>query len=625
MRFLAPGFLLLLPLAFLPVIIHLLSRFRLRRLPFPSLLLLQTVRRQRFSWLRLREIVLLVLRTLALLFLLFALSRPYLPRLLPGLKTEDLLVILDDSYSMGYGSRWTHARLAAQRFINAAARPQLILTSQPDTIFTGKKLLGNLLDTLQPTPTAPTLTRALNRAFAESRTGTPPLVLITDLQRVALPETGLGKPPAPLHIVHLGRSEFVNAGIQRLYLDNKFIRAQITNYSTRPITRTVRLRRNNNVEEQTINIAPRTTTTVSFTTPHAGPGLDTGCVTITADSLPLDDSRYFAFTVPAQVPLLIVRTAAAWDRYLNLVLAADRTGQFLPTTVDLAELRRLDLRRYPLLIITDAAALQSGDWDRVEFYLGAGGAALIIAGTPLPDLSGLNRLLKSRGFNRPTGFLTVARIDTTHPILNIFQPQDFSSARFFAVNRLSGGRDLMQLSSGDPLIIELPEKRLIVWTFVPAPSATDFVFKAPFAPLFIRTLNYLTTATLRTEYTIGDTIVLPVKSTAPVTLSTPEGIVSLSPLPGQPRPRVVFSALRTPGIYRVDSVAVAVNPDAREGDLAPLPDNLLPRTGITVQNQALPAADLTAPLLFLALLAFVFEMVILVFELFFQKRSPVRK
>lgn len=612
------------PLAFLPVLIHLLSRLRLRRLSFPSLLLLQTVRRERFSWLRLREIVLLILRTLALLFLLFALTRPYLLRLLPGLKSEDLIIILDDSYSMGYGDRWHHARRAAQQFVRAATRVRLILTSQPDTVFTGIKTLRALLDTITPSHAAPALTPALVRAFTESRTGTPPLVLITDLQRSALPETGLTKPPAPLHIVHLGSPKFVNAGIGRLYLDNHFIRAEIANYSTQPITRTVRLHRNSNVEEQTVNIAPRSTVTVSFTTPGAGPGLDTGFVQITADSLPLDDTRYFAFNIPAKVPVLVVRSPAVPDRYLNLVLAADSTGPFLPTTVDRNELSRLDLRRFPLLIITDAAILQPGDWDRIDFYLTAGGAALIIAGTPLPDPSGLNRFLTVQGFNRPAGFLTVARVDTTHPILNIFHPRDFATTRFFATNRLTGGKNLVFLSSGDPLIVEIPEKNLIVWTFAPAPFATDLVFKAPFAPLFIRTLTYLVT-TLRTEYIVGDTVTLPVKSLAPVTLSTPSGNMLISPQPGQPRPKIVFTDTRNPGIYRLDSLAFAVNPDAREGDLTPISNNLLPRTGITIQTQAVPTADLTALLLFLALLAFLMEMVILVSEVLFQKRSPVRR
>ncbi|MEO0005537.1 MAG: BatA domain-containing protein, partial [candidate division WOR-3 bacterium] len=84
MRFFSPQFFWLLPLAAIPFIIHLLSRLRLRRKDFPSLLLLQTVRRERFSWLRLKEIILLVLRTLTLLLLLFALTRPYLPVRSPG-------------------------------------------------------------------------------------------------------------------------------------------------------------------------------------------------------------------------------------------------------------------------------------------------------------------------------------------------------------------------------------------------------------------------------------------------------------------------------------------------------------------------------------------------------------
>ena len=74
MGFLAPSLLPLAALAAIPIAIHILSRLRLKRADFPSLLLLTTARRERFSWLRLKELLLLIFRTLALLGLLLALG-----------------------------------------------------------------------------------------------------------------------------------------------------------------------------------------------------------------------------------------------------------------------------------------------------------------------------------------------------------------------------------------------------------------------------------------------------------------------------------------------------------------------------------------------------------------------
>ena len=58
MGFSAPSLLPLTALAAIPVVIHILSRLRLKRAEFPSLLLLTTVKRERFSWLRIKELLL---------------------------------------------------------------------------------------------------------------------------------------------------------------------------------------------------------------------------------------------------------------------------------------------------------------------------------------------------------------------------------------------------------------------------------------------------------------------------------------------------------------------------------------------------------------------------------------
>lgn len=625
MRFLTPGFLFFLPISLLPVLIHLFSRLRLRRVPFPSLLLIQTIRRERFSWLRLREIILLILRTIALLFLLFALARPYLPRALPGLKAEDLIIILDDSYSMSYGNRWREALTATRQFICAATRPRLILTSQPETIFSGKNTLLSILDTLLPSNLAIPITRALKYVFTATGTGSPASVVITDLQSSALPADSIHPPFTPLLIVHLGSSPFINAGINRISLDNDQLTVSIVNHSFQPLTRSVRLHTGKKIEEQLVNIPARSSVTVPFTTRIDQPGTSTGWVEITADSLPRDDIRYFAFNIPVTVPVLIATSPAALERYLTLALAADATRRFTPTVIDISELRRVDLRRYPLLIIADAATLKPGDWERIRFYLFAGGAALVIAGTPLPENSELNTELKILGFNQPSGFLTVATIDTTHPIFNIFRLADFSSSRFFFTTRLVGGKPLLKLTNGDPIIVELPERHLIVWTFTPTPERTDLVFKAPFAPLLLRSLLYLNTQLRPPEYLVGDTIILPVKSIAPLTVSTPKGNVLITPHPGPPQPRIFVTDTRTPGIYQIDSLAIAVNLSSEEGDLTPFSVNALARTGIKIQTQAIPTAELTGLLLLLASGAFLLEMLILNSERFFQKSSPVRR
>lgn len=104
MNFAAPAVLWALPLVLVPIIIHLLQKRRFHRVEFSAMdFLLRAVRRTRRR-VMLEDILLLILRTLAVLFLILALSRPNskdLPLLL-GREARGEVLILDASLSMNH-------------------------------------------------------------------------------------------------------------------------------------------------------------------------------------------------------------------------------------------------------------------------------------------------------------------------------------------------------------------------------------------------------------------------------------------------------------------------------------------------------------------------------------------
>src|SRR5271157_425015 len=107
-------------IALAPIAIHLLNRIRLRKVPFSSLIFLKEVRRERFNWLRLKELLLLILRTAVLLFLFLGLSRPFLKSGLFGVKREaSAVVIIDNSLSMRYGSAAEKAVRGAKEYLSS--------------------------------------------------------------------------------------------------------------------------------------------------------------------------------------------------------------------------------------------------------------------------------------------------------------------------------------------------------------------------------------------------------------------------------------------------------------------------------------------------------------------------
>ena len=76
MNFLQPLVLIALPLMLLPVIIHLINQQRHRTVPWAAMMFLMTAKRMSKGMARIRHIFILLMRTLAIAALIFAISRP---------------------------------------------------------------------------------------------------------------------------------------------------------------------------------------------------------------------------------------------------------------------------------------------------------------------------------------------------------------------------------------------------------------------------------------------------------------------------------------------------------------------------------------------------------------------
>jgi len=636
--FSAPGLAWLSLLALIPIAIHILSRLRLKRAPFPSLLLLTTAKRERFSWLRLKELLLLIFRTLALLGLLLALARPFIRLRLPGLgSSTDLVVILDDSYSMGRPGQWQQAIAVTRDLLGSLGsgrRAELAMASDQLPVTscqwqTAAKLLL-VLDSLKPSYSAAVLEPALKRAVELARPAGAEVAVVTDLQARAIPAKW--QPPAGVRVtlISVAGPDDDNAGVVRLYTEDRFpvadratrIKADFANYGPHPTTGTAVLTVDDRREEQAVGIKPHSSTTMTFEAALADSGYHVAAVELRGDSLKADNARWLAVYQPKRLAVLVVESPTASARYLADALGSDSSSVFNLTRITAAEFGRYDPRRFAAVVITDAAALSRPDWTRLGFYLQSGGSALVMFGAPPTDSSLLGGRIRFRGMSQPAGFVSVASVDTTHPVLEIIRTADLAAARFFTHARLDphAGRVLARLSDGEPLMIDAENGRLVTWAFTAVPEFTDLVFKAAFVPLLHRSLLYLASAPLNSEYLVSDTIRAPVPGSGPVSVSTPGGSVSLTPEPGQGRPEAVLTQTGTPGVYRVAGRPYAVNVLAAEGDLSRVSVEALRKQGYQVlsasANRQSPVAnrqssDLTPLLLWLAALAFAAEMLLL--------------
>jgi len=122
MAFLAPLFFLGLATLAIPVLIHLTQREKKMVQQFPSLMFVRRIPYQTVRRRKLRDLALLCVRLAALMLIVAAFARPFLWRpnaaTAIGATAREVVVLLDQSYSMGYSDRWDRAKAAARDAIN---------------------------------------------------------------------------------------------------------------------------------------------------------------------------------------------------------------------------------------------------------------------------------------------------------------------------------------------------------------------------------------------------------------------------------------------------------------------------------------------------------------------------
>lgn len=225
--FLHPWLLLGLPLAAVPLILHLIQRRDPPTVDFPAVRYLVQVTQEHQRRLKLRHWLLLLIRTLLILALLLAAAGPSAPlREAVSHTPSALVLILDDSPSSGVivagAPRLTQLRAAAAHVLERATPSDALWLLASDGIARrgSPTDLLHALDSLQPSGRRMDLGAAVTAATevlrGDSRPGS--IVLFTDLQATALsPAPGSagvvvvrGDEPAPPNIGITG----VDAGAQ---------------------------------------------------------------------------------------------------------------------------------------------------------------------------------------------------------------------------------------------------------------------------------------------------------------------------------------------------------------------------------------------------------------------------
>jgi hypothetical protein len=197
MSFLQPILLVGLPLALLPVIVHLINQHRHRTVRWAAMMFLLDAKKMTKGLARLRQILILAMRVLAVAALVFAASRPLAGGWigLAGGRADSLLILLDRSASMeqrnletGESKRSAALDRIAGLLETTGQRGEIVLidsaTLEPTTLSEAKALRE--LPETAPTATAADIPAMLRKAIdhlAANESGRTDIWLVSDLRQ----------------------------------------------------------------------------------------------------------------------------------------------------------------------------------------------------------------------------------------------------------------------------------------------------------------------------------------------------------------------------------------------------------------------------------------------------------
>jgi len=454
-----PLLLWFLPLAVLPVLLHLLNLHRLREVDLPTFRFLMEGYVQQRRRVRLVEWLLMLLRTALVLALVWAFSRPVLERFggLFGGGGRDVVLVVDAGMTSGLVSEGTSAihrmreavRSAASRFrptdfvtlVRAGMEPKVLYRA---ALGDGKRLAAEV-DTLEPDPGTADLAAGLAEAVSGPPRGSRSIWIISDCERRAWrrlaedPATARVPDSMQVVVVDVGsRSSVTNLAIlgdppraQRPVVGLPLeltLRIEGAGLDTATETKATVELDDEVVAQVPLVVTPGrvTTSTVAIRPPR--PGVLHGRVYLPADSFPEDDSLLFVLNVEPRLGVLVIGPAgvepiydpglflrAALDSPRESVAATRRAATDTPGRSDIAgsldvvvtranSFEERQVKAADVIVLADPR-IDGGRQRWLRSRVEAGAGLMVLAGS---HIRGPQKLTEFASGNAPRAGLTIS-------------------------------------------------------------------------------------------------------------------------------------------------------------------------------------------------------------------------
>lgn len=614
MSFINTFFLFATAAAALPIVYHLVRRIRAKTVPFSSLMFLKATPKKLVRKRRLKDLLLMAVRSLLFLVLALVFARPFLPAeqipFVEQRERESVVLLIDRSFSMRYDGAFDRAMEAARERVEAGGvDDEFALVAFDDevqvlaSLDTDGAVHRGALRTVEAGFRATDFFPALQRAedlLQEAQHDRQVVVMISDFQDAGwtgalenwhLPEGVV------FETVAVGADDIANAYVEAFQLSRQRVDGVEVLRSDARIAALGAAASQEHTAALTVDgtemdrqtLPGRDSAPLSFQYEAPREGFYQGRLELDSDALAVDNRYYFTDRVDGLPGILVIDSPANAGRrdafYLQNAFDIGDASRFRFTRAD--EVDAGALQQNEIAFWANRAAVGSTDEAVLRRFVEDGGTLVVSPGNQ-SDPAALNGLLESFEVGRveavvntrdELGYETIiGEVDMRHPI---FQPFAGSGAgailrptfrRFARLDPSAETTVIGRFDSGDVFLAErsVGSGRVLFYAATFSTSWTDLPLDEMYVPFLYQMVEYGTRAgEEQRTFRVGEAVALSGTPSETVEVRDPDG--RLFPVTLDAQGQGYFRETNVPGHYAAaggsETRLFSVNVDPRESDL----------------------------------------------------------
>ncbi len=631
MNFLNPLFLFGLFAASIPLLLHLLNLRKLRTVEFSSLKFLKELQKTKIRKLKLKQILLLILRTLIIVFAVLAFARPTIPGTIPYFESyakTSAVIILDNSFSMDisdeYGNRFNHLKKQVSKILSTLHDGDEVaivtMTNNDNDLGVFSKnfeYLNSKINNIKISLQTANLNTSLRKAESllnDAKNLNKEIYIVSDFQSnvfdiINNDTVSLNSPINLAAAIPIGtdsKADLQNISIDSIKIISKIfqqdklveVEAFLRNGSKNTIKDVVAgmYFNGNSVAQRSTDINSSEIKSILIAASPSNSGQIKAHIELESDIQDYDNIRYFAFTIPPKPRILVALSQDNLFLKTALSSLANDENQSNIKYINSNQLSTEDFDNFDAIVLVNGK-ISNNDFERITQYIHSGGSVLSFANNDI-ELNEYQKFLKDNGIHnlKEMNFAnfqaaSFINIDSEHPIFSgVFEAsvnksqiespkiiRAFPSESARALISMPGGAFLSESKTGAGKLFYIAVSADTDWS--------NFPLTGIFPTLIYRSILYLTASEdISIDTKIGKSLIFNVpkkfQSSSNFKVIDPNNNTAFYQAIDLPQGKVIsFENFTMQGIYSIfdenDKYVsqISVNVDESESILSPSDNN----------------------------------------------------